>query len=180
MFYTLSRSSKSVLYLSWIWFLPVRNVRYIQKCLSVFAVQSLSCVRLSDLMDCSTPGFPALHYLLLKFRSTHPSIHLILCHPLLLLPSIFPRIKVFSNELALCIRRPKCWSFSFSISPSNEYSVLPTEYWFPLRLTGLISLLPKGLSRVFSSTTVWKYQFFRAQLSLCSNSHIYTWLLEKP
>ena len=58
---------------------------------------------------------------LLKFRSTHPSIHLILCHPLLLLPSIFPRIRVFSNELALCISWPKSWSFSFNISPSNEY-----------------------------------------------------------
>ena len=93
--------------------------------------------------------------------------HLILCHPLLLLPSIFPSIRVFSNESALPIRRPKYWSFSFSISTSNEYS-------------GLVSLLSKGQSKVFSSTTVWKYQFFSTQSSLWSNSHIHTWLLEKP
>ena len=104
-----------------------------------------------------------------------PSNYLILCHPLLLLPSIFPSIGVFSNESALPIRWPKYGSFSFSISPSNEYSG-----WFPLGLTGLISLLPEGLSRVFSSTTVRKHQFFHAQLSLWSNSHIHTWLLEKP
>ena len=79
---------------------------------------------------------------------------LILYHPLLLLPSIFLSIRVFSNELALCIRWSKYWNFSFSISPSNEYSGLI------LGLTGLISLLSKGLSRVFSNTTVQKYQFF--------------------
>ena len=78
-------------------------------------------------MDCNTPGF--LHYLL-KFaqlksiESGMPSNHLILCRPLLLLPSIFPSIGVFSNELALHIRWPKCWSFSFSTRPSNEYSGL--------------------------------------------------------
>ena len=81
-----------------------------------------------------------------------PSNHLILCHPLLLLPSVFPSIRVFSSESALRIRWPKYCSFSFSISPSNEYSE------FPLGLTGLISLLSKGLSRVFSSTTVRKHQ----------------------
>ena len=75
--------------------------------------------------------------------------------PLLLLPSIFPSIKVFSNESALCIRGPKYWSFS--ISPSNEYSGLS-----PLGLTGLISLQSKGLSRLFCSTTVQKHPFFRA------------------
>ena len=77
-------------------------------------------------MDCSTPGFPLLHHLsLLKLMSVElvmPSNHLILCHPLLLLPSIFPSIRVFPNKLALCIRWPKYWSFSFSISPFNEYS----------------------------------------------------------
>ena len=76
-------------------------------------------------MDCSTPGFPVLHYLS-EFAQTHvesmmPFNHLILCHPLLLLPSIFSSIRVFSNESALQIRKPKYWSFSFSISPSNEY-----------------------------------------------------------
>ena len=82
-----------------------------------------------------------------------PSTHLILCHPLLLLPSIISSIRVFSNKLAFHIRWPKYWSFSFSISPSSEYS-------------GLISLKFKGLSRVFSSTTVWRHQFFIAQVSV--------------
>ena len=82
-----------------------------------------------------------------------PSNHLILCRPLLLLPSIFPSIRVFSNESALHIRWPKYWSFSFNISPSNEHP-------------GVISLQFKGLSRVFSNTTVQKHQFFDAQLSL--------------
>ena len=80
-------------------------------------------------MDCSTPGFPVLHYVqsLLKLMSivlVRPSNHLILYLPILLLPSIFPRIRVFSNESALRIRWPKYWSFSFNISPSNEYSGL--------------------------------------------------------
>ena len=115
---------------------------------------------------------------LIKLRSIElmmPSNHLILCHPLLLLLSIFPSITVFSNELALRIRWSKYWSFSFSIRPSNEYSGLTS-----LGLTGLIFLLPKGLSRVFSNTTVQKHQFFGPQPSLCSKSHICTWLREKP
>ena len=101
-----------------------------------------------------------------------PSSHFILCCPLLLLPSIFPSIRVFSSETALPIRWPKYWSFSFSSSPSNEY-----QGWFPLGLTGLISLLSKGLSRVFSSATVRKHQFFGVLPSLWSNFHICTWLL---
>ena len=92
------------------------------------------------------------------------SNHLILCHPVLLLPSIFPSIRVSSDELALCIRCPKYWSFS--ISPSHEYSGCP------LGLTGLISLQSKGLSRVFSNTTVQKHQFFGAQPLSWSSSHI--------
>ena len=97
---------------------------------------------------------------LMSIESVMPSNHLILCRPLLLLPSVFPSIRVFSNESAFSIKRLKFWSFSFSISPSNEYSG-----WFPLGLTGLISLLSRGLSRVFSSTTVQKHQFFGAQPS---------------
>ena len=104
-----------------------------------------------------------------------PSNHLILCCPLLLPPSVFPSIRVFSNESVLCIRWPKYCSFSFSISPFNEYSGLISLGW-----TGWISLQSKGLSGVFSSTTVQKHQFFSAQPSLWSNSHIHTWLLEKP
>ena len=107
------------------------------------------CLSLYDPMDRSTPGFPVHH--LPELPQTHvrqvhdamkPSHHLILHHPLLFLPSIFPSIRVLSSESVLCIRWPKYWSFSFSISisPSNEYS----------GLTGWISLLSKGLSRVFS------------------------------
>ena len=103
---------------------------------------------------------------LTSITSVMPSNPLILCHPLLLPPSIFPGIRVFSNELVLHIRQPKYWSFSFSISPSNEYS----------GLTGWISLQSKGLSRVFSNTTVQTHQFFGAQFCVQSNSHIHTYM----
>ena len=93
---------------------------------------------------------------------------LILCRPLLLLPSIFPSIRVFPKESVLPIRRPKYWSFSFSISPSNEHSRLISLGW-----TDWISLQSKGLSRVFSNITVQKHQLFGAHLSLWSNSHIH-------
>ena len=116
-------------------------------------------------MDWSTPGFPVRHQLpnLLKLMSIElvmPSNHLILCRPLLLLPSIFPSIRVFSKESVLHISWPKYWSFSFSISPSK------IQDWSPLGWTGWISLQSKGLSRVFSNTTVQEHQFFSAQLSL--------------
>ena len=98
-----------------------------------------------------------------------PSNHLILRHPLLLLPSNCLRLRVFSNESFLHIRWPKYWSFNFSISPSKEYSGL-----ISFRMTGMIPLQSKGLSRVFSNTTVQKHQFFSTQLSLESNAHIHT------
>ena len=98
---------------------------------------------------------------LMSIELVMPSYHLILCHPHLLLPSIFPSIRIFSNELVLHIRWPKYWSLSFSISPSNVSPGL-----FPLGWTGWISLQSKGLSRIFSNTTVQKHQFFGAQLSL--------------
>ena len=94
----------------------------------VGSINSCSVAHLCDTMDCNTLGFPVLHYLL-EFIQTHvhlvnDAIHpLILCHPLLL-PSIFSSVRVFSNELALRIRWPRYWSFSFSINPSNEYSGL--------------------------------------------------------
>ena len=113
---------------------------------------------------------------LLKLRfieSVMPSNCLILCYPFLLPPSVFPSIRVFSDESALCIRWPKYWNFNFS--PSDDI-----QGWFPLRLTGLISLQSRASSRVFSSTTVRKHQFFGTQPSLWSNSHIHTWLLQKP
>ena len=145
------------------------------------SVQSLNHVRLF-----ATPWIPACQASLsitnsrsppkpMSIESVMPSNHLILCCSLLLPPSIFPSFRVFFNESALCIRWPKCWGFSFSI-------ILPmnTQDWFHLRWTGWISLQSKGLSRVFSKTTVQKHQFFGVQLSLRSNSQIHTWLLEKP
>ena len=109
---------------------------------------------------------------LLKLLSIEPvmqSNHLILCYPLLLPPSMFPSIRVFSNESVLCIWWPKYWSSSFSISPSNEYSGL-----ISFRMDWLDSFAVQGTLRVFSNTTVQKHQFFSAQLSLQSNSHIHT------
>ena len=97
-----------------------------------------------------------------------PSNHLILCRPLLLPFSIFPSIRVFSNESALRIRWPKYWSSSFSISPSNEYLGL-----ISFRMDWLDLLAVQGLSRVFSNTTVQKHQFFGTQPSFWSNSHIH-------
>ena len=108
-----------------------------------------------------------------SIESDMPSSHLILCRPLLL-PSIFSSIRVFTNE-ALLIKWSNYWSFSFNINPSNEYSGL-----IPLGWTGCIFLQSKGLSRVFSKTPVQKHQFFSTPLSSQSNSHIYTWPLEKP
>ena len=142
-------------------------------------VQSISCVQLlaiSWTAACQALS-STISWSLLKFMSIESVVlfnRLTLCRTLLLLPSVFPSIRVFSNESAVCIRWPKYWNFSFSNSLSNE------QGWFLLGLTDLISLLSKGLSRVFSSTTVWRHQFFSVQPSLWSNSHIHTWLLEKP
>ena len=135
-----------------------------------------SCLTLCNLMDCSMPGFPVLHHLL-EFAQTYvywvgdaiqPS------HPLLLLPSNIRSIRVFSNESFFT-------SGGQSIGVSASASVLPMNIqgWFPLGLTGEISLQSKRLSRVSSSTTVWKHQFFGAQPSIWSSSHIHTGLLEK-
>ena len=125
-------------------------------------------------MDCSTPGFP-VH--LPELTQTH--VHRIgdaiqPSHPLslLFLPSIFPSNRVFSNDSVLRIRWPKYWTFS--IRPVN------IQDWFPLRWAHWISWLSKGVSRIFSNTTVQKHQFFCTHLYLESNSQIHTWLLEKP
>ena len=106
---------------------------------------------------------------LTSIESVMLSRHLILCRPLLNLPLIPPSIRVFSNESTLHKRWPKYWSFSFSISPSNEYSGL-----ISFRMDWLIFLQSKGLSRVFSNITVQKHHFYGAQLALYSNSHIHT------
>ena len=115
---------------------------------------------------------------LLKFvsiRLVMLSNHPILCRPFLLLPSVFPSVRAFFSESALRIKWPKYWSFSLSISPSNEYSGL-----ILLELTGLITLQSTELLRISSITTVWKHKFFSAQPSLWSSFHTWTWLLEKP
>ena len=95
---------------------------------------------------------------LMSIELVMPSNHLILCRPLLLLPSILHSIRVFSNKSVLCIRWPKYWNFSFSISPSNEYSGL-----ISFRMDWLDLLAVKGLSRVFSNTTIQKHQFKRVE-----------------
>ena len=147
---------------------------------SQFRSVAQSCSTLCDPMDCSTPSFP-VHHQLLELAQTHVHWvgdaiqHLILCRPLLLLPSIFPSIGIFSNESVLHIRWPKYWSFSFSISPSNEYSALISFMmdWFDLlEIHGTLNNLLQHHSS--------KHQFFGTQFSLWSDSHIHTCLLEKP
>ena len=142
------------------------------------SVQSLSRVRLF-----ATPWIAACQaslsitnsqssFKLMSIKWVMPSSHLILCRPLLLLPPIPPSIRLSSNESILCMRWPKYWSFSFSISPSNEHPGL-----ISFRMDWLDLLV---LSRVFSNITVQKHQFFGAQLSSQSNFHIHTWPQEKP
>ena len=98
---------------------------------------------------------------LMYIQSVMPSNQLILCRPLLLLPSLFPNIRVFTNQSVLRIRWPKYWSFSFSINPSNEYSGL-----INFRMDWLDLLAVQGLSRILSTTTVQRHQLFSAQISL--------------
>ena len=145
------------------------------------SVQSLSCVRffatpwitarqasLSITNSWSLPKF-------MPIESVMASSHLILCCPLLLLPPILPSIRVFSNESTLHMRWPKYWSFSFSISPSNEHPGL-----ISFRMDSLEPQAGQGTLESLLSTTVQKYQFFSTQLSSQNNSHIHTWPLEKP
>ena len=144
-------------------------------------VQSLSRVRLF-VIPWTAVRLASLSFSIPEFAQTcicwvgDATIYLILCCPFLLLPSVFPSNRLFSNESALRT------SGGQSIGVSASASVFPMNIQgcFLLRLTGLISLQSKGLSRVFSNSAVRKYQFFSAQSSLWSNSHICTWLLEKP
>ena len=122
-------------------------------------------------MDCSTPGLP-VHHRLLEFTQlmfselVMPSNHLILCHPLLLLPSIFPRIRVFSNESALRIRWPKCWSFSFNISPTNEHPGLISFRMDWLELLAVQGTLKSLLQHHPSKASILQRSaFFIVQLS---------------
>ena len=133
------------------------------------SVQLLSCVQLfvtSWIVPCQASLAITISWSLLKLmsiQSVMPSNHLILCHPFLLLPSIFPSIRVFSKESLLCIRWPKYWSFSFSISPSKEYSAL-----ISFRMDWLDLLAVQGtLKSLFQHRSLLqKHQFFGAQISL--------------
>ena len=159
-----------------LWYLFMLMKKY-----ALRSVQSLNCVQLfaNPWIAARQPSLSITNsrssLKLMSIESVMPSSYLILCHPLLLLPPIPPSIRVFSDESAVRMRWPEYWSFSFSISPSMN-----TQDWSPLGWTGWIFLQSKGLSRVFSNTTVQKHQFFGAQLSSQSNSHIHTWPLEKP
>ena len=145
------------------------------------SVQSLSRVRLfatpwiaarqASLSITSSQSSPRL----ISIESGMPSSHLILCRPLLLLPQIPPSIRVFSNESTLHMRWPKYWSFSFSIIPSKEIPGL-----ISCRVDWLDLLAVQGTLKSLPNTTVQKHQFFGAQPSSQSNSHIHTWPQEKP
>ena len=145
------------------WWNYIFYVDLFQYCLFQFSSVQMSnslqphgllCARL----PCLSPT-PLTH---MPFESVMPSNHLTLCRPLLILPSVIPSIRVFSNESVLHIRWPKYWNFSFNISPSW----MNVQDWSPSGWTGWTSFQSKGLSRVFSNTTVQKHQFFNAQLSL--------------
>ena len=135
-----------------------------------FSSVAQSCLTLCDPMNHSTPGLPVHHQLPestqpMSIESVMPSNHLILCRPLLLLPSIFPKIRVFSNESALLIRWPKYWSFSFNISSSNEHPGLISYRIDWLDLLAVQGTL-KSLLQHHSSkaSTLWRSAFFIAQL----------------
>ena len=137
-----------------------------------------SCLTLWDSMDCSMPGFSITDFQsllkLMFIQSVMPSSHLILCCPFLLLSLIFPSIRVFSNESVLCIRWPKYWSFSFSISPSNDYSGLISFRinWFDL-------FAVQGTLKSLLQHQNLKASILLHSLFLLSSSHICIWLLEK-
>ena len=134
----------------WNRLLNIAESVYTSEYMEVISSVAQLCSTLQNPVDCRTASLSITNtrslFKLMSIESVTASNHLILCHPLLLLPSIFPLIRLYSNESVLCIRWPKYWSFSFSISPSNEYSGL-----FPLGWTGWISLQSKGFSRVFST-----------------------------
>ena len=142
-------------------------------CQSVVSSVTQSCPNLCDPMDCSTAGLPVHHQLpelssCALSQRRHPTISSSAIHPHIPSPPSFnlSSIRVFYNKSVILIKQPKYWSFSLNISPSNEYSGLP------LGLTGWISLQSKGLSRVFSNTTVQNHQLFGTRFSKQSNSHI--------
>ena len=172
--------------LSHLWFLSSVSFNFLCTVILSPSVQFSSVQSLSRVRLFATPWIAARQaslsiinaqslLKLMSIESVMPSSHLILCRPLLLLPPIPPSIRVFSSESTLHMRGQ-------SIGVSASASVLPksTQDWSPLGWTGWISLQSKGLSRVFSNTTLQNHQFFGTQLSSQSNSHIHTWPQEKP
>ena len=190
---------------TFIYVLQISQSNHEQPSVSFFSDVTRITMRLGYFLDCSASSFPSsvqfsrsvvsnslrphrLQHARLPCPSPTPRVYSNSCplsqwyHPVIsssVVPfsclQVFPASGSFSKESVLCTRWPKYWSFSFSISLSREYSG-----WFLLGLIGLIALQSKGLSRVFSNITVHKHQFFGTQLALWSNSHIHTWLLEKP
>ena len=154
--------SRSLSY--WRWKTPDFSIK--STLVSQFSSVAQLCPTLCDPMNCSMPGLPVHHISqsslrLTSIESVMPSSHLILCRPLLLLPPIPPSIRIFSSESTLCMMWPKS-----GVSVLASFLPKHTQGWSPSEWTGWISLQSKGLSRVFSNTTVQKHQFFGAQLSL--------------
>ena len=144
------------------------------------SIQSLSHVRLCDPMNHSTPGLPVHHQLP---ESTQTHVHWVgdasqPSHPLS--PPFPPAFNLSQHQSFPMTQFFTSDGQTIGVSASASVLLMNIQDWFPLGLTGLISLQSKGFSRVFSSTTVQKHKFFSTQLSLWSNSHIHTWLLEKP
>ena len=159
----------------------ILNLIHLQSpCSHIVGVVTMSHSALCDPMDCSTPGYSVLHYLPMfaqthihwvsdAIQPPHPLSPFSSCPQSFLASDSFPMSRLFTYVAKILE-----YSASASVLSMNIHG------WYPLGLIGLISLLSKGLTRVFSSTTVWKHEFFSIQPSLQSSSHIHTWLLEKP
>ena len=148
--------------------------------MSQFSWVTQSCPTLCNPMDCNTTGFPVHHQLpelaqVMSIESVMPSNRLILCHPFLFLPSIFPSIRFFSIKWVLRIRWPKYWSFSFSISPYNEHPGL-----ISFRMDWFDVLAVQGTFKNLLQQHISKASVLLCSTSLWFNSHIHTWPLEKP
>ena len=136
-----------------------------------------SCLTLCDPMDCSIPGFP-VHHQLPERAQTH--VHQVSDPTISSSVVPFSHFQSFPTSGSFQMNQFTSGGQTIGVSASASVLSMSIQDWFPLGLTGLISLQPKGLSRVFSTNTVQMHHFFSAQLSLQSNSHIHTWPLEKP
>ena len=151
--------------------LNVKNKQNETQIIYQFTSDTQTCLALCNPMDYNTPGFPVYHQFpelaqTMSIESVMPSTHLILCYPFLLLPSIFPSIRVFSNEPILPIKWPKNWSFSFSISPSNEYSGLISFRMGWMELLAVQGTLKSLLQHNKAKASVLQHSaFFIVQLS---------------